>query len=260
MSSNGCVHTSARWRSVRDPMPATLGSIDSFQPPYLSRRYAKLLRRLQRNVSIHHEWIQIAGRRLPWTRVLDPDRLLEQALQSGIDGTVELDPFWAVTWRASIGLERFLQNKQKELVGKNVLELGGGSGRAGIAAAILGAQVCITDASRMALLICQFNARTLGKKVQVRLLNWEKTSELKRRFPIIIGSDIVYNPSLYPILEPCMRRCIAQGGSAWLSEPQRHTGDRFEKWIRSAGWECQVSCIELEDGERPIRIFECRLP
>jgi predicted nicotinamide N-methyase len=185
--------------------------------------------------------------------------LLEQALISGTDGSVEHDPFWAATWRAAIGLEKFLQRRE-DITGTSVLELGGGSGRAGIAAAILGADVTITDASRMALLICRFNARTLERKIRVRLLNWADLGSSLGKFPIILGSDIVYNPSLYPILEPCLRRCLVDGGVVWLSEPQRHTGDRFEKWIRAAGWDCHASYMELEDGERPIRIFECRLP
>lgn len=222
-------------------------------------RHIRLLQRLQRSVTIEHELIRIAGRSYPWTRVVDPDRLLEKALESGEDGSVDRDPFWAATWRASIGLERFLQ-EHATIAGSSVLELGGGSGRAGIAAAILGAKVCITDASRMALLICQYNARAISDRVHVRLLDWAKPESLSERFPVILGSDIVYNPSLYAILEPCLRRLLAKGGVVWLSEPQRHTGDRFEKWIRAAGWNCQATYVELGDGDRAIRIFECRLP
>lgn len=240
-------------------MAATIGSKDFSETYSLSPCYAKLLQRLERHVTIEHLVIEIAGRKYPWTRVVDPDRLLEQALMSGIDGSVEHDPFWAATWRAAIGLEKFLQQRN-DLSGTKVLELGGGSGRAGIAAAILGADVTITDASRMALMICRFNSRSLGRKICVRLLNWADPSNILGRFPIILGSDIVYNPSLYPILEPCLRRRLANGGVVWLSEPQRHTGDRFEKWIRTAGWSCESSFMDLEDDERPIRIFECRLP
>lgn len=237
----------------------TVGSPTEPATPTLQPRFAKLLRRLERAVSIEQHMIEIAGRPYPWTRVVDPDRLLEKALQSGTDGCVQHDPFWAATWRAAIGLERFLQ-KQNQLVGTDVLELGGGSGRAGIAAAILGANVCITDASHMALLICRYNARLLGNQVRVRWLDWARPESLKRRFPIILGSDIVYNPSLYPILEPCLRSVVADQGIVWLSEPNRHTGDRFESWIRAAGWSCRSSQIDLEDGQRTIRIFECRLP
>jgi predicted nicotinamide N-methyase len=142
----------------------------------------------------------------------------------------------------------------------DVLELGGGSGRAGIAAALRGAQVCITDASNLALLACRYNARFVAPRVQVRRLDWAHPEALPRRYPLVLGSDIVYNPNLYPILEPCLRRALDKNGCVLLSEPQRHTGDRFEAWIRAAGWSCASDLVDLEDGERPIRIFQCRLP
>jgi predicted nicotinamide N-methyase len=225
----------------------------------LSRHQSNLLlARLQRKVPIEHVSTSIAGITYPWTRVIDPDKLLEHALQNNEDGNVETDPFWAATWRAAIGLDRYI-GTLPDLRGIEVLELGGGSGRAGIAAALRGANVCITDASNMALLMCRYNARFVADKVRVRRLDWAKPSDLRRRFPIIIGSDIVYNPSLYPILEPCLRHVLSDNGVVLLSEPQRHTGDRFEKWIRAAGWKCQPSLIDLNDGERQIRIFRCQL-
>lgn len=218
----------------------------------------RLLERIQRKVPVEHVPTTIAGIAYPWTRVIDPDKLLENALQNNDDGNVETDPFWAATWRAAIGLDRYI-GTLPDLNGNDVLELGGGSGRAGIAAALRGANVCITDASNMALLMCRYNARFVADKVHVRRLDWASPSELHRKFPLIIGSDIVYNPSLYPILEPCLRYVLSDNGVVLLSEPQRHTGDRFEKWIRAAGWICQSSLIDLNDGERQIRIFRCQL-
>lgn len=220
--------------------------------------HIRILHRLQRLVPIEHVWTEIAGKNYPWTRVVNPDRLLEDALASGTDGCVETDPFWAATWRAAIGLDRYL-SRLGPLDNLRVLELGGGSGRAGIAAGLRGANVWITDASRMALLMCRYNARFIADRVRVRKLEWSDTQAWSDRFPVILGSDIVYNPSLYPILEPCLRRSLAHNGVVLLSEPQRHTGDRFETWIRAAGWNCQSTLMDLRDGEREIRIFECRL-
>jgi len=222
------------------------------------RSYLKLLRRIEKHVSIEHLTVRIAGRAYPWTRVVDPDRLLDATLAENQDGVAELDPFWAATWRAAQGLDQYL-GRLPPLSGVDVLELGGGSGRAGIAAALRGAKVCITDASNMALLMCRYNARSVSDRVCVRKLEWSRADSLQKVFPIVLGSDIVYNPSLYPILEPCLRRVLAPDGVVLLSEPQRHTGDRFLHWIRAAGWKCQPELIDLEDGEREIRIFRCHL-
>ena len=219
----------------------------------------KLLKRLERKVELEHSPATIAGQNYPWVKVLNPDRLLEEALKGNQPEVVELDPFWAATWRAAQGLDAFL-GRIPNLEQYPILELGGGSGRAGISAALRGARVCITDASSMALIMCRYNARFVRDRVEVRKLDWSKLQQFHERFPIVIGSDIVYNPSLYPILEPCMRQVLTEGGVVYLSEPQRHTGDRFERWIRMAGWKCDSELIDLQDGQREIRIFRCRLP
>jgi len=220
---------------------------------------AKLLARIQRLVPIEHTKTTLAGIVYPWTKVIDPDLLLIHALSKGEQGTAELDPFWAATWRAAQGLDLFL-GTLSSLDGTCVLELGGGSGRAGIAAALRGAKVLITDAVPTALLICRFNARCVSRNVAVRLLDWRDRDSRLKKFPIIIGSDIVYDPNLFPVLEPCLRRLLDSDGVVYLSEPQRHTGDRFEQWIMAAGWKCTTSYIDLGDDQKEIRIFSCRLP
>ena len=219
---------------------------------------ARLLARIQQQVPIEHTTTTIAGQEYPWTRVVDPDSLLLNALSKSQEGTVELDPFWAASWRAAQGLDQFLGTLPC-LNGIRILELGGGSGRAGISAGMRGAKVLITDAVPTALMVCKFNARQVSDKVQVRLLDWRDRNMQIQPFPIIIGSDIVYDFRLFPVLEPCLRRHLAPGGVAYLSEPQRHTGDRFEKWILAAGWKCTSSLVDLGDGQRQIRIFSCWL-
>jgi predicted nicotinamide N-methyase len=218
----------------------------------------KLLKRLERRVEIQHGHVVIAGENYPWAQVVNPDRLLEQTLCNDQPESAAHDPFWAATWRAAQGLDRYL-GSMSIAPGTRILELGGGSGRAGISAALRGASVCITDASSMALIMCRFNARFVSDRVEVRKLDWGELSGFDEKFPIVIGSDIVYNPSLYPHLEPCMRQVIGQNGIVLLSEPQRHTGDRFEKWIRNAGWRCDSCLVDIEDGNREIRVFQCRL-
>lgn len=218
----------------------------------------KLLKRLERRVEIQHGYALIAGEHYPWAQVVNPDQLLEQTLSNHQPESATHDPFWAATWRAAQGLDRYLGSLNMA-PGTRILELGGGSGRAGISAALRGASVCITDASSMALIMCRFNARFVSDRVQVRKLDWGNLGGFQEKFPIVIGSDIVYNPSLYPLLEPCMRQVLGPNGTVILSEPQRHTGDRFENWIRNAGWQCRSSLMDIEDGNREIRIFECKL-
>jgi hypothetical protein len=71
-------------------------------------RHARLLERIKQHVLMEDTLTQIAGVDYPWTRVCEPDNLLLKALTRNDDGAVELDPFWAATWRAAVGLDQFL--------------------------------------------------------------------------------------------------------------------------------------------------------
>lgn len=184
--------------------------------------------------------------------------MLEQALINSDRKPYEVDPFWAVTWRAATGLERFLD--RFDLVDQRVLELGCGSGRAGIGAGLRGANVVMTDVVGCGMLVSRFNARFLKPRVAIRRLEWKDEQIPGPKFQYILGSDIVYDPALHPILEPCLRRHLTRDGVALLSEPQRHTGDLFRNWIMTAGWWLHEHTIDLGDDNRPIRIFELRLP
>ncbi len=227
------------------------------QNSVMDLEFQRLLAKIQRLVPIELDEATIAGQRVPWARVKNPDQLLENALTRKDRSPDELDPFWAATWRAAIGLDVCLS--QRNVRDVNVLELGCGSGRAGIAAAIQGARVTLTDTSSEALLVARLNAWPVRDRSAVRRLNWRDETLATGPFPIIIGSDVVYDPSLWQYLEPCMRRHLAPSGNVLLSEPQRHTGDAFLDWIRKAGWRVETQLIDLQDNQREIRIFTCRL-
>jgi predicted nicotinamide N-methyase len=217
----------------------------------------KLRSRIQQQFAIEDTTTELNGQMYPWTRVIDPDRLLEEALRRKDRSPVDLDPFWAAHWRASIGLERFMDSLDMD--GERVLDLGCGSGRVGIGAALRGAKVVMTDAVGAAMLIAKYNARFVHENVQIRRLEWKEEQLPGPKFKMIFGSDIVYDPSLHPILEPCLRRHLARDGIVYLSEPQRHTGDRFQRWIVAAGWKLSETYIDLDDGHRPVRIFSLGL-
>jgi len=212
--------------------------------------------RIEQFVTLRCEPLELGGRRLEWYRVTDGDRLLTTAVTTRRPAE-ELDPFWAATWRAALGLDRFLAGL--ELTDARVLELGCGSGQAGVGAACRGAQVTLTDAVGIALMVACLNAWPVRERVTVRRLKWDAAALPGPKFPWIIGSDLVYDPNLFPLLERCARLHLAAGGRLLLSEPHRHTGDRFSRWIIQAGWQSCEHDVDLEDGRVPIRIFECWL-
>ncbi len=226
------------------------------KPATTAAPWLALKSRIEQFVTLEKSSIELGGQQLDWYRVTDGDRLLNSAV-AATRSPEELDPFWAATWRAAQGLDRFLA--RYELTKTRLLELGCGSGQAGVGAAYRGALVTLTDAVGIALMLARLNAWPVRDQVKVRRLKWTQGRLSEPSFPLIIGSDIVYDPNLFPLIDQCAREHLDTSGRLLLSEPHRHTGDRFSAWIRQAGWKTQEHAVNLRDGRVPIRIFECWL-
>ncbi|KAJ3584755.1 hypothetical protein NHX12_015250 [Muraenolepis orangiensis] len=110
----------------------------------------------------------------------------------------------AVVWDAAVVLCLYLEMGQVEVSGRQVLELGAGTGLVGIVAALLGAQVTLTDrAPALALLSANAAANVAADRaVTVSELTWGEGLE---RFPaggysVVLGADIVYLEDTFPAL------------------------------------------------------------
>lgn len=220
--------------------------------------WLELKRKIEQVVQLTTTPIRLGEADYQWFRVANPDCLLEQAVSDPSQPAHEIDPFWAATWRAAIGLDQFLG--RLDLDECRVLELGCGSGQAGVGAATRGARVTMTDVVQLALQVAELNAWEVADRLRFRYLDWASEDGLgAERFPIIIGSDLVYDPTLFPLLDQCARNHIASDGTLYLSEPHRHTGDHFSRWVQQAGWKTEEVDVDLDDGRVPIRIFACKL-
>ena len=228
-----------------------------FQSDFLSLDYESLLAAVQSIVPLDIQPITIANTEFLWHSVADPDRLLNEAVENGDSPAAEIDPFWSVAWRAAQGMDAYLE--RLDLNGKRLLELGAGAGHAGLAAAARGALVTLTDAVDLALLVARLNSWPVRQNVAIARLRWGNDRLDVPGFPIILGSDLVYDPSHFPQLERCAREHLSSGGQWLLSEPNRHTGDKFAGWIEKAGWQCESVQLPIDVGRVPIRIFRCRL-
>jgi predicted nicotinamide N-methyase len=216
--------------------------------------WLRLKSEIEQTVQLEPTQVELGNRWFTWYRVTNTDQLLQAALDSN-QPPEEVDPFWAATWRAAQGLDRFLG--RMELTGVRVLELGCGSGQAGAGAAARGAKVVMTDAVQMALKVAQLNAWPVADRIEFRKLRWTIDRVEGTTFPLIIGSDLVYDPNIFALLEQCVRQHLSPGGRVFLSEPHRHTGDKFASWIVQAGWKKMEHDVDMGDGRVPIRIFEC---
>ncbi|WP_182866056.1 class I SAM-dependent methyltransferase [Rhodopirellula sp. JC639] len=203
------------------------------------------------------EQTAIAGQTWPLAVAADPDAMLIDACKRQDDGeTGVIDPFWAATWRAASGLDQFLETQQ--LDGQSVLELGCGTGHAGISAALRGARVILTDGVEDPLHLVRMSSHAIADRCQIRRLRFG-IDRLDQKFPVILGSDVTYLRQLWPELEQCLIDHLAPGGVVLLSDPFRIIANEFREWIGKRPWSYTEHKIEMKDDpEHPIRVMELR--
>jgi predicted nicotinamide N-methyase len=203
----------------------------------------------------HWETTPIAGRDLPLAVASDPDGMLIDACErqdAGEEGVI--DPFWAATWRAASGLDRYLDRMQIE--GMRVLEVGCGTGHAGISAAMRGADVTLTDGVDDPLDLVRMSVQKNDLNCQVRRLRFGQDEIAGDRFSLILGSDVTYLRTLWPQLIQCLHTHLADGGEVLLSDPHRIIANEFREWIKDHPWHYEEHRIDLEDDpDHPIRVM-----
>ncbi|HVT90852.1 MAG TPA: methyltransferase [Tepidisphaeraceae bacterium] len=230
----------------------------------------KLLARIQRKYQTVTETHAVGPLRLSFTRVADPDAVLDQIVieedrrekltgQRREGNELHL-PYWAELWDSAIGIAAYLAeaNRKSQIAkDKSILDLGCGMGFAGMTAAVLGANVVFADLEPDALLFAQLNSQPWAKQVRARRLNWD-TDRLDESFDVIIGSDVLYDKSQWESLERFFRNHIKPGGLILLGEPGRQTGDLFPAWISERGWTIDFAEQAVATRKQPIRIFRLR--
>ncbi|WP_221796859.1 class I SAM-dependent methyltransferase [Oceanobacter mangrovi] len=125
-------------------------------------------------------------------------------------------PYWAFAWAGGRALAQWLLANPQAVSGKRVLDVGCGSGIAGIAAARAGATVWGMDIDLLALQASQYNAALNG--VDWRPWQGQDWSEID----LFLGSDLLYDPDCRPLLAELCRQIPA----GLLAEPISASGYR----------------------------------
>lgn len=213
-------------------------------------------RRADERFSWHWQTVRVAGRATRLAVASDPEGMLIDACRrqdAGEQGVI--DPFWATTWRAAAGLDRYLD--RFDLRGCRILELGCGTGHVGLSAAHRGAQVTITDGVSDPLLLVRLSTWGLRNRCRIRRLRFGIDQLTEPPFPLVLGSDVTYLRQLWPELEQCLRDHLEASGQVLLSDPYRIIANEFRDWIQKRNWDYVEHRVELEDSpQHPIRVMQ----
>ncbi|XP_007228982.2 protein N-lysine methyltransferase METTL21A [Astyanax mexicanus] len=164
----------------------------------------------------------------------------------------------AVVWDAAVVLCMYLELGHVDLKGKTVIELGAGTGLVGIVAALLGANVTITD-RKPALDFLSSNVNEnvppeLQGAVQVSELTWGEGLEHypSGSYDLILGADIVYLEETFPALLKTLDHLSSENTGILLSCRIRYERDeRFLDMLRT-----RFSVQEVHyDKQRDIHIY-----
>jgi len=165
----------------------------------------------------------------------DPDCLL-QDLEEPATGAPEhfVDPYWAKIWPAAPLLAGAVL-RSPILPGPRALELGCGSGLAGIAALAAGLDVTFSDYVPLAVELAKENAARNGfPGAAGMILDWKQPKDEK--FPLILGADVTYDRTLFPPLLDVVDAMLAVGGEAWFGDAGRGPAEEFVRRALERGW------------------------
>jgi predicted nicotinamide N-methyase len=139
-------------------------------------------------------------------------------------------PYWAFAWAGGQALARYLLDNRPVVAGKNVLDLGSGSGLAAIAAGKAGAAVVVAaDIDTWATAAVELNAATNGLGVETT------SADLLAAEPpavdVILVGDLFYERMLAESVLTFVERAEAKGVHVLIGDPERSyfPRGRFEK-------------------------------
>ena len=174
------------------------------------------------------ETLTAAGRSVAFTRVAEPDDVLDVAAR---ENHVE-PPYWATIWPSGRALAAWAGQHVKH--GQRVLDLGCGSGIVGCAALLAGARVTLADWEPAALELARANAEAAGGEFDVRRVDWH-TDTLPGRYDLILAADVMYEPAMgAAVLDFCQRH-VGEGGQIVLADPNRRHADAVAALVHTTG-------------------------
>lgn len=181
-------------------------------------------------------------------------------------------PYGVALWPAAIALAHEVVARAEAagdaFRGTRVLELGAGTGLPGIVAASFGARVTQTDRQELALYICRANGERNGAAaITYRQADWTDWSD-PARYDLILGSDVLYGPTMHAPLRRIFETSLAPGGRLLLSDPFRGASFRLLEELEAAGWSVTIAKWSIssiggdEDSAppRPIGVFDLAPP
>ena len=186
-------------------------------------------------------------------RIADPGALIDST-DSESFGDDERFPYWSEVWPSSVGLARFLA-RGNSLVGLGCVELGCGTGLAGVAAALKGARVTFTDYENTALAFSRANHElNLGVPGLTRLFDW-RCPPRKMTASLVLAADVLYESRFLVPFVNTLRSILLPGGVALVAEPGRKIAEGSVEGMERFGIKRSLFLEEFDHAGRTHSVW-----
>lgn len=187
-------------------------------------------------------------------RPANSDQLLNLAWVQEAYAADEYVPYWAQLWTSARMLAKVIIREDWATYSPpiHVLEVGCGLGLAGLAALARGLEVTFSDLDETAIQFAAANARLNGF-TRFRTLPIDfRDPPRDVKYPVVIGSDLMYEERLVDPLVRLLDAVLAPGGVCLITDPDR-TAARVFRWkLAEAGYEVTPQLVRAGEpgGER----------
>lgn len=194
--------------------------------------------------------------------VRDPEALYDRFLELGDthpDFEDERIPYWAELWPSAIALARFVARERLAAPGVAVTEIGCGLGLCGITAAILGAQVVLSDYLPDALDFARANwalNATHAERVEPRFVQMDwREPDASCSADLVLASDVAYEQRALEWLAGALRVLVRPNGRALIAEPSRTVAEPLPGILRAGGLVVrELEIVPVVHGDRSARV------
>ncbi len=188
-------------------------------------------------------------------RPVDSDALFDHPWVRSAYASDGYTPYWATLWPSARMLAKAVVREPWETYPQpvRVLEVGCGLGLAGIACLARGLDVTFSDVDETALAFVAENVRLNGFKAGFRTLPLDfRCPPDDVKYPVVIGSDLMYEERLVNPLVRLLGAVLAPGGVCLIADPDRPAARHFKWKLMEAGYEVTPEFIRAGEpgGER----------
>jgi len=165
-------------------------------------------------------------------------------------------PYWADLWPASqmlaeVILREAWEKRTTRDTKLHALEIGCGLGLSGVVALARGLRVTFSDCDQLAIRFATNNARLNGFSDFQTAAYDVASPPVDVRYPVIIGSDVMYEQQIAEPLAMFIRTVLEPGGLCLIADPDRVSARGFPWLAEQAGLSVHKRIIKVgEHGSK----------